>query len=108
MDLESEIIESFVTKTRDKKAALVFIKRVTKRYGQVEGTTTDGWVPSAPRWINWAIAKSRRSDAEPTTEPAALPTTRKGNASHPVDEIATKACLNPRPAALAELQSLAA
>src|SRR5690606_27478397 len=34
--------ESFVTKTRDKAAALRFIKRAMKRHGRVEAITTDG------------------------------------------------------------------
>jgi putative transposase len=39
---EGEILESFVTKTRDKKAALTFIKKALKRHGQVDTITTDG------------------------------------------------------------------
>ncbi|MEQ1539158.1 MAG: DDE-type integrase/transposase/recombinase, partial [Sphingorhabdus sp.] len=30
---EGEILESYVTKTRDKKAALAFIKKAPKRHG---------------------------------------------------------------------------
>lgn len=41
VDQEGEILESFVTKTRDKRAALVFIKKALKRHGAVD-TTTDG------------------------------------------------------------------
>jgi putative transposase len=39
VDQEGEILESFVTKTRDKKAALAFIKKALKRHGQVEAIT---------------------------------------------------------------------
>ena len=33
---------AYVTKTRDKKAALAFIKKALKRHGSVETITTDG------------------------------------------------------------------
>ena len=42
VDQEGEILESFVTKTRDKKAALAFIKKALKRHGSAETITTDG------------------------------------------------------------------
>src|SRR5688500_4265323 len=43
VDQEGEILESFVTKTRDKDAALRFMKKKTlKRHGKVEAITTDG------------------------------------------------------------------
>jgi putative transposase len=42
VDHEGEILESFVTKTRDKKAALAFMKKALKRYGSPEAITTDG------------------------------------------------------------------
>jgi putative transposase len=41
VDQEGEILESFVTKTRDKKAALAFIKKALKRHGPVDTITTD-------------------------------------------------------------------
>lgn len=42
VDHEGEVLESFVTKTRDKAAALKFIKRATKRHGQPKAVVTDG------------------------------------------------------------------
>jgi putative transposase len=42
VDQEGEILGSYVTKTRDKKAALAFIKKALKRHGCVETITTDG------------------------------------------------------------------
>ena len=42
VDHESEILESFVTKTRDKAAALAFTKKALKRHGSPEVITTDG------------------------------------------------------------------
>jgi putative transposase len=42
VDHECEILESYVTKTRDKAAALRFIKKALKRHGSPEAITTDG------------------------------------------------------------------
>ena len=41
VDHEGEILESFVTKTRDKKAALKFLRKSMKRHGQPEVIVTD-------------------------------------------------------------------
>ena len=42
VDHEGEILESFVTRTRDKAAALTFMKRAPRRHGSPETITTDG------------------------------------------------------------------
>ena len=42
VDQEGEILESYVTKKRDKKAALRFLKKALKRHGQTEKIVTDG------------------------------------------------------------------
>jgi len=42
VDLEGEVLESFVTMTRDKAAALAFMKKALKRHGPPEVITTDG------------------------------------------------------------------
>ncbi|MGY2735508.1 IS6 family transposase [Sphingomonas sp. UYP23] len=42
VDQEGEILESFVAKTRDKGAALTFMKKALKRHGSPEAITTDG------------------------------------------------------------------
>src|ERR1700712_3588157 len=42
VDHEGEVLESFVTKTRDKAAALKFIKKALKRHGSPKAITTDG------------------------------------------------------------------
>jgi putative transposase len=42
VDHEGEILESYVTKTRDKAAALTFMKKTLKRHGSPEAITTDG------------------------------------------------------------------
>ena len=42
VDHEGEILESYVTKKRDKTAALVFLKKALKRHGSAEAIVTDG------------------------------------------------------------------
>ena len=42
VDHEGEILESYVTRTRDKAAALTFMKKALKRHGSPEAITTDG------------------------------------------------------------------
>ena len=42
VDHEGEILESYVTKTRDKAAALTFMKKILKRHGGTEKIVTDG------------------------------------------------------------------
>lgn len=41
VDHEGKVLESFVTKTRDKKAALKFLKESMKRHGRVDAIVTD-------------------------------------------------------------------
>jgi len=42
VDHEGEVLESFVTKERDKAAALKFMKKLMKRHGTAKVITTDG------------------------------------------------------------------
>ena len=42
VDHEGEILESYVTKKRDKSAALKFLKKALKRHGRAEAIVTDG------------------------------------------------------------------
>jgi putative transposase len=42
VDHEGEVLESYVTKTRDKEAALRFLKKLMKRHGRAEELVTDG------------------------------------------------------------------
>ena len=42
VDHEGEILESYVTRTRDKAAALAFMKKALKRHGSPDKITTDG------------------------------------------------------------------
>ncbi|MEW9919602.1 IS6 family transposase [Marimonas sp. MJW-29] len=41
IDHEGEVLESFVTKTRDKKAALKFLKKAMRKHGKPEAIVTD-------------------------------------------------------------------
>ena len=41
VDHEGEVLESFVTKTRNKKAALKFLKKTMKRHGPADEIVTD-------------------------------------------------------------------
>lgn len=42
VDQKGEILESYVTKTRDRAAALKFMNKALKRHGSSEVITTDG------------------------------------------------------------------
>lgn len=42
VDHEGEVLESYVTKTRDKAPALRFLKKALKRHGRSEAIVTDG------------------------------------------------------------------
>ncbi len=66
VDHEGEVLESFVTKRRDRTAALKFMKKTMKRYGQPEVIVTDklrsygaamkvignAWKQESGRWKN--------------------------------------------------------
>jgi hypothetical protein len=43
VDGEGEVLESYVTKTLDKAAALANMNKTLKRHGSPEAITTDGW-----------------------------------------------------------------
>jgi len=42
VDHEGDVLESYVTKKRDKSAALAFMKKALKRHGKAETIVTDG------------------------------------------------------------------
>ena len=42
VDHEGVVLESFSSKTRDKAAALTFMKKIMKRHGRAKAMTTDG------------------------------------------------------------------
>jgi transposase-like protein len=83
VDPEGELPESFVTKTRDKAAALRFIRKGMKRHGRTDATVTDG-LPShrpAHKEIGAADRPGDRALVEqPCREfPPRLPATRAGH-----------------------------
>ena len=58
VDQEGEGLESFVTKARNKKAALKFLKKATKRHGPADAIVTDRLrscgAALSPRGVNFA------------------------------------------------------
>ncbi|MEP2735809.1 MAG: IS6 family transposase [Erythrobacter sp.] len=59
VDHEGEILESYVTKKRDKKAALKFLRKALKHHGQAERIVTDG-LKSYPAAMRELGNESRR------------------------------------------------
>ncbi|WP_414636186.1 DDE-type integrase/transposase/recombinase [Asticcacaulis sp.] len=62
VDHEGEVLESYVTKTRNKAAALRFIRKALKRHGQAEAIVTDG-LKSYPAAMRKLGNEQRRSAA---------------------------------------------
>ena len=84
VDHEGEILESFVTKERDKEAALRFMKKALKRHGSPEAITTDGlrsYKAAMKRTWQCRQAGGQTLGQQPDREqPPQLPTTRAGDA----------------------------
>jgi putative transposase len=99
VDQEGEVLESYVTKSRDKAAALTFMKKALKRHGRPEAITTDGL-----RSYGSHEGPGQRGEAgggalgqQPGGElTPAVPTTRAGDAEVQADEDATEVRLGPR------------
>ena len=53
VDHEGEILESFVTKTRDKRAALAFMKKALKRRRSPQVITTEGLKSYRAAMTDW-------------------------------------------------------
>jgi len=66
-DQEGEILESVLTRSRDKAAALPFMKKAPKRHGSPVTITTDGLRSYRAAMDELGNAGSRRSVAGPTT-----------------------------------------
>ena len=113
VDQEGEVLESYVTKTSDKAAALSFMKRALKRRGSPEVVTTDGMrsykaameeLGSAEkqeigRWANNRVENSHlpfRRRTERPTRPAGRLHWPRGKASSP------EACAHKRQLRLSE------
>jgi transposase-like protein len=69
VDHEGEVLESYVTKKRDKKAALKFMKKAMRRYGSPNEIVTDKLrVLQVQQQETWAVQKSRLLSDGQTTE----------------------------------------
>ena len=73
------MLESFVTKTRDKAAALGFIKNTMKNHGSTDPIVTDGLrsygaahlpISAADRQVSGRKASMCKSSAMPVVRPA--------------------------------------
>jgi transposase-like protein len=99
VDHEGEVLESFVTKTRDKKAALKFLKKAMKKHGRAGLFVTDklrsygaalkelGVGPSG----DWALAEQPGGELAP-----AVPTTGARDAPVPAHAKSAEIRLRPR------------
>ena len=84
VDHEGEVLESYVTKKRDKKAALKFMKKAMRRYGSPNEIVTDKLrsysaaakeLGCSEKQVTKRWANNRAENSHST-----LSTTRKGNA----------------------------
>lgn len=82
VDHEGEILESFVTKKRDKSAALAFMKKTLKRHGKVETIVTDGLksYPAAMRELGNEHRREMGRHANNRAENSHLPFRRRERA----------------------------
>jgi putative transposase len=105
VDHAGEVLESFVTKERDKAAALKFIKTAMKRHGRPHAIVTDGLrsYGAALKEIGSAdrqeIGRWKNNRAENSHLP--FPTTRASHAAISGDEstpqVQLGSCLGPQP-----------
>jgi putative transposase len=87
VDPEGEVLECFVSKTRDKAGALKFLKKAMKRYGRPEVIVTDGLRSYSAAMKEVANLK-RREVGRPEEQSGrefspAVSTTRGGDAQIP-------------------------
>lgn len=82
VDLEGEILESYVTRKRDKSAALRFLKKTLKRHGQAETIVTDGLksYPAAMRELGNADRREMGRHLNNRAENSHLPLRRRERA----------------------------
>ncbi|MEH3124230.1 MAG: hypothetical protein PGN16_20075, partial [Sphingomonas phyllosphaerae] len=63
-----EVLESYVTRTRDKKGLrLSFMRKAMKRHGTPEAIATNGLRSLVLRWTSLATTRSRKPAAGRTT-----------------------------------------
>ena len=82
VDHEGEILESYVTKKRDKAAAFAFMKKALKRHGSPEAIVTDGLksYPAAMRKLGNAEKHEVGQHANNRAENSHLPFRRRERA----------------------------
>ena len=94
VDHEGEILETFVTKKRDKDAALTFMTKALKRHGSPEKITTDGlrsYRAAMNELGNTKQAGGRPLGQQPGREqPPFIPTTSAGYAQVQANEDAAE------------------
>ena len=99
VDHEGEILESYVTKKRDKSAALRFFKKALKRHGKAETIVTDGLqvLPCSDARTGQSGASGDGPLAQQSGRELApaVPTTRASDAAISTDEVATEVRLSP-------------
>ena len=82
MDHDGEVLESFVTKTRDKKAALKFLKKAMRKHGQPEIIVTDqlrSYGAALKEIGNAARQETAAAEQQGREFASAFPTTRTGH-----------------------------
>jgi putative transposase len=82
VDHEGEILESYVTKKRDKSAALTFMKKAQKRHGKPEAIVTDGLrsYPAAMRELGNIVRREKGRWMNNRVENSHLPFRRRERA----------------------------
>jgi transposase-like protein len=100
VDHEGAILESYVTKTRDKSAALAFMKEALKRHGSPLEIVTDGLrsYPAAMQQLGNLDRQEMGRWKNNRAENSHLPFRRRERAmlAIPANEDATEVCLRPR------------
>jgi hypothetical protein len=69
VDHEGEVLEIYVTKRRDRKAALKFLRKTMKRHGKAEVLVTDKLRSDGAAMKVMAMSKNRIHDVGSTIEP---------------------------------------
>jgi hypothetical protein len=99
VDHEGEVLESYVTKTRDKISALKFLKKAMKRYRRPEEVVTDKLrsYRAAMNEIGNGARQLTRPAREQPGRKLAPPFSKTGTGDDPVPEDAKSAEIRRRP-----------
>lgn len=104
VDHEGEVLEGLVTKTRDRRAALKFLRKLMKRYGSPEQIITDKLrsYGAALKEIGHVQTGYRQAPQQPGGKlPPTLPSTGAGDAALPADAksaaVRRRSCLRLQP-----------